>query len=78
MKVKLIEKGEIAEVSDLYGERLIEQGKAVPALTIPEPKAEVTVTDHVPHQDAEETAENGASAEEGAKTAATKKAGKKR
>ena len=29
MKVKLIKTGEVVEVNDSYGERLIEQGKAV-------------------------------------------------
>ena len=68
MKVKLLKTGEIAEVEDSWGERLLEQGKAI----LPEPakanapKAEVTVKDTVP-----ETVE-APKAEEG------KKAGKKR
>ena len=70
MKIKLIETGEIAEVENTWGERLIEHGKAIP-LKAPE-KAEVTVADKLPEAEAEEPAE----AEEKPETA--KKAGKKR
>lgn len=71
MKVKLLENGGIAEVEDSWGERLIEQGKAV----LPEPEkarvvkavlAQTTVTDTVPETVDEPKAEGA------------KKAGKKR
>ena len=65
MKIKLIADGSVAEVEDSWGERLIEQGKAV----LPEAKqakAEVAVTDKVPEGKTE------------APKAEPKKAGKKR
>lgn len=68
MKVKLLETGAIAEVEDSWGERLLEQGKAI--LPEPEkakaPKAEVAVKDTVPET------------EEAPKAGGEKKAGKKR
>lgn len=70
MRVKLIENGEVIVVDETYGERLVEQGKAVPAGLMTKPaKAEVSVTDKVPED---------AKAEEGTKTETAKKAGKKR
>ena len=70
MKVKLIEDGTIVDVDDCWGERLVEQGKAVlPSLTEKPVKAEVTVTDKVP---------DTAKADEKAKAEPEKKAGKKR
>ena len=71
MIVKLLETGEIQEVENLWGERLIEQGAAVPAPAKPRKpaKAEVSVADKVPA--AAETKAEEPKAE-------TKKAGKKR
>ena len=71
MKIQLIATGEIEEVDGLWGERLVEQGKALPVIPKAEKpkKAEVTVTDKVP-----ETVKT----EEGTKSELAKKAGKKR
>jgi len=57
VKIRLIETGEITEVEDTWGERLIEHGKAVPAVeeTRKPAKAEVTVTDKVPDDAKAET-----------------------
>ena len=71
MKIKLIETGEIEEVSELWGERLFEQGKAEIIGRESKPaKAEVTVTDKLP--------EGADDAKDGAKAETVKKAGKKR
>ena len=71
MKIQLIKTGEIEEADNLWAERLIEQGKAVPAAPENEKPAaaEVTVTDRIP-----ETAK----AEEAHKAEPAKKNGKKR
>ena len=71
MRIQLIKTGEIEEVDGLWGERLIEQGKALPVTPKAEKpkKAEVTVTDKVP-----ETAKAAAAP----KAEPAKKAGKKR
>ena len=68
MKVKMIETGEIADVEDSWGERLLEHGKAI----LPEKpaKATVTVADKIPEAEAKAEAEEP--------KADTKKAGKKR
>ena len=68
MKVKMIETGEIADVEDSWGERLLEHGKAI----LPEKpaKAKMTVADKVP---AAETKTENAEPK-----ADEKKAGKKR
>ena len=81
MKVKLTENGEIAEVEDSWGERLIEHGKAVPAGEEKKPKAEVIVADKLPEdQEANESATGAFAPSDanGPKTQAAKKAGKKR
>lgn len=72
MKLTILETGETAEVEQAYGERLVEQGKAVAAPRAG--KAEVATAKKVP-----ETEEPGVNAgnESGAKETA-KKAGKKR
>lgn len=65
MRIRMIVTGEIIEAEDSWGERLIEQGKAVPAAPKPaKPKAETTVTDRVP--------------DSAPKAGTAKKAGKKR
>ena len=72
MIIKIIETGEIVDVDDIWGERLIEQGKAEPAGLESEPaKAEATVADETPDS-AEEPAQDDAKAD------TAKKAGKKR
>ncbi len=53
MKKFLMTSGEIREVSESYGRRLIEQGKAIPA---PEEKAEEK-KDEKPEAEADETEE---------------------
>ena len=71
MKIKLTQTGEITEVSALYGERLIEQGKALPAGTEPEPDKADKPAANEPPEDSGEPAE-------GANPEPAKKPGKKR
>ena len=68
MKVKMIETGEIADVEDSWGERLLEHGKAI--LPGKPAKAKMTVADKVPAAEAK--------AENAEPKADEKKAGKKR